>query len=254
MNSDLGLGSIGNMGSLVIGVIGIGIAAIVLLTFAPGIIGDIDGVFQQTRPACMVDGERFTQVVAPTAGQSADDAWMKSGGGTVTKQTETTCEAARVGTTAVYTPKGTAITAGADTLGGEWKAPSSAMTALAGGSLFQLIVGVMAILVPAGALGFMAYTGSSMLANQMGGGPLAAAIGATVLIVVVGAILPEIFSPLDNLFEVLNGHRYTVFSVGIGKIGQVLGNFLGLSLIAGLVSLGSMLWKRQRMDDSQAMM
>ena len=245
----LGLGNVGNIGQLIGAVIALGITAIVLLTFAPTVAGDVDGIFAQGKNACVYQGERFTQVV--TAGTNdPNTAWLKSGGGTLTKGAKDSASAACIfGTLAedVYTPKGTEIAAGSFTLGvlagSTWAAPSDSVSALAGGSLVLLLLGAMAILLPAGALGFLAYTGSEMVRSYFGGSTLALAIGATVSVVVIGSILPEIFTPLDNMFSVMNGHRFIVYSEGIGKLAGVLSNFFAISLIAGLVALGAMLWK-----------
>ena len=245
----LGLGNVGNIGQLIGAVIALGITAIVLLTFAPTVAGDVDGIFAQGKNACVYQGERFTQVV--TAGTNdPNTAWLKSGGGTLTKGAKDSASAACIfGTLAedVYTPKGTEIAAGSLTLGvlagSTWAAPSDSVSALAGGSLVLLLLGAMAILLPAGALGFLAYTGSEMVRSYFGGSTLALAIGATVSVVVIGSILPEIFTPLDNMFSVMNGHRFIVYSEGIGKLAGVLSNFFAISLIAGLVALGAMLWK-----------
>ena len=252
----LGLGSVGNIGALIGSVLTLGIAAIVLLTFAPQITGDVDGMFLQTKPACGLAGERFTQVVEAGTG-AADAQWLRSGGGVVTQLTQAVCEAAADNTLASYTPRGTKIgSAGAANtvtgVGGEWKPPSSALNALGGGTLIQLLFGAMAILIPAGAIGFLAYSGASMLQDRIEGGTLAVAIGTTVTVVVIGAILPEIFTPLDNLFNILDGHRFVVFSNGIGRLAGVLGNFMGISLIGGLVALGAMLWKNTRTDAEKA--
>ena len=246
----LGLGNVGNIGQLIGAVMPRAITAIVLLTFAPTVAGDVDGIFAQGKNACVYQGERFTQVV--TAGTNdPNTAWLKSGGGTLTKGAKDSASAACIfGVLAedVYTPKGTKIAAGSLTLGvlagSTWEAPSSSVSALAGGSLVLLLLGAMAILLPAGALGFLAYTGSEMVRSYFGGSTLALAIGATVSVVVIGSILPEIFTPLDNMFSVMNGHRFIVYSEGIGKLAGVLSNFFAISLIAGLVALGAMLWKQ----------
>ena len=246
----LGLGNVGNIGQLIGSVIGLGITAIVLLTFAPTVAGDVDGIFAQGKNACMYQGERFTQVV--TAGtHTADEAWIS---GVITKGAEDS-GGCKFGTLAVkaYTPKGTEIDTSAWTdgvlTGGEWKEPSKSVTSLAGGSLVLLLLGAMAILLPAGALGFLAFTGAEMVRGYFGGSTLAIAIGATVSVVVIGAILPEIFTPLDNLFNVMDGKRFIVYNEGIGKLAGVLSNFFAISLIGGLVALGAMLWKQHSSGD-----
>ena len=101
----------------------------------------------------------------------------------------------------------------------------------------------MAILLPAGALGFLGYFGGMLVKQNIGGGTLAVAIGATVAVVIIGTVLPEIFEPLDDLFVALDGNRYQVYDEGIGKLGGIIGNFLGISLIGGLITLGVMLWQ-----------
>ena len=251
----LGLGSVGNIGQLIGSVIGLGITAIVLLTFAPTVAGDVDGIFMQGKNACAYQGERFSQVA--TAGTlTADTAWLKdSGQAVVTGVKDATTDSCLFGTLAAdaYTPEGTKISAASFTVGvlanSEWQAPSRSINALAGGSLVLLLLGAMAILLPAGALGFLAYTGAEMVRDHFGGSTLAVAIGATVSVVVIGAILPEIFAPLDTMFSVMDGHRYLVYSEGIGALGGVLSNFFAISLIGGLVALGAMLWKRSHSEE-----
>ena len=246
----LGLGNVGNIGNLIGSVLGLGITAIVLLTFAPTVAGDVDGIFMQGKNACVYGGERFTQVVAKGTHTSPDEAWIATAA-TAGADDSGDCKFGTLAADA-YTPKGTAIDASAFTAGvltnSEWEAPSASVSSLAGGSLVLLLLGAMAILVPAGALGFLSYTGAEMVRSYIGGSPLAIAIGATVAVVVIGAILPEIFSPLDNLFSVMDGKRYIVYNEGIGKLAGVLSDFFAIALIGGLVALGAMLWKSSRSD------
>ena len=250
----LGLGSVGNIGNLIGSVIALGITAIVLLTFAPTVAGDVDGIFAQAKHACVYQGERFTQIVEAGT-MDPDEAWLKSGGGVVHSGAADS-GVCKFGTLAAdaYTPQGTKISGTSFTVGvlgnSEWKAPSPSIAALAGGSLVILLLGAMAILLPAGALGFLAYTGAELVKSYVGGSTLAIAIGATVSVVVVGAILPEIFEPLDQLFSVMDGHRYKVYSEGIGGLAGVLSNFFAISLIGGIVALGAMLWKNTNSEES----
>lgn len=254
----LGLGSIGNIGGLIGSVIALGIMAIILLTFAPTVAGDINGIFLQGKASCNLNGERFDKVVVYTGTKTADDAWYEATGvHTLSEKAGgTTCTYTGIAAGTVYTPKGTSITIGAsptEITGSEWKEASKSVTALAGGSLALLILGAMAILLPAGAIGFLTYVGADMVRGYMGGSVLAIAIGATVTTVVVGAILPEIFTPLDKLFVVMDGVRYTVYSEGIGKLAGVLSNFFAISLLAGLVALGAMLWKNTKGNEEGVM-
>ena len=78
------------------------------------------------------------------------------------------------------------------------------------------------------------------------------AIGATVIVVLAGAILPEVFDPLDRLYLSLDGQRFWVYSVGIGKLGPIIGNFMGIALLGGIVTLGMLLWKGHKSSGSMA--
>ena len=243
------MGDVGDIGGIVGSVVVIGIAAIVLLTFAPTISGDIDGMSVNAVDACsLASGERFLWLSPAQVGtDSANETWAKATGNVPV--TAAICNKTATGQTAAkhYTPKGTLVDMAATGLsGGAWDTASKSLTALgssSGGGLVGLIFGAMGLGIPAGAIGFLAYFGAKIVRQNVGGSPMAVAIGATVAVVIIGAILPEIFGPLDDLFIALDGNRYYVYSQGIGKLGGVLGNFLGISLVGGLVSLGVMLWQ-----------
>ena len=254
------LGNVGDIGGIVGSVVIIGIAAIVLLTFAPTISGDIDGMAINAVDACqLASGERFLWVSPKVAGtDDPDTTWAKATTNVrVSKGASDICALPSAATAGDkhYTPKGTLLTfeAKVDVPGGSWDTASRSLTALgssSGGGLVGLIFGAMALGIPAGAIGFLAYFGAKVVRQNIGGSPMAVAIGATVAVVIIGAILPEVFQPLDNLFIALDGIRYYVFSQGIGKLGGVLGNFLGISLVGGLVSLGVMLWRGRHGSES----
>ena len=248
----MGLGELGNMGDLgkmVGGTVALAIAAIVLLTFAPQIAGDIDGISVQSKDHCVMNGERFNRVVeAANTVTNGTEAWNTASGHKRVSNNAGICKLTSVADKVYFSPKGSLVwttsTAGdEDIAGSEWRGASKSLTALAGGSLVGLLFGAMAILLPAGALGFLGYLGAQLVQQNIGGGTLAVAIGATVAVVLVGSLLPEIFEPLDDLYNALDGNRYQVYDEGIGKLGGILGNFLGISLIGGLITLGVMLWK-----------
>ncbi len=243
------LGELGNIGGIIGSVLAISISAIVLLTFSPGIVADIDNIALNGSERCILSGEQFRWLVPKGSYENADEAWRAvNEGAAVTTITETGCKATKAGSTEYYTPKGLKITAGASgaTIGGEWKKPNKSITALSGGSIAMILFSAAAILIPAGAIGFLGYFGARFVAQNIGGGPLAIAIGATVIVVIAGAILPQIFDPLDTLYLALDGKRFWVYSVGLGKLGPIIGNFLGISLLGGIVTLGMLLWKGQK--------
>ena len=258
------LGELGNIGGIIGSVLAISISAIVLLTFAPGIVGDIDGIALTGTARCELNGERFLWVVAQGSYTSADDAWAAVNEGTasskkITKAICTYTPGTTAGTTGYYTPKGSLLLGGdlsADEKGfntqPEWKNANKSLTALSGGSIALLLFSAAAILIPAGAIGFLGYFGARFVAENIGGGPLAIAIGATVIVVIAGAVLPQIFEPLDTLYLALDGKRFWVYSQGLGKLGSIIGNFLGISLLGGIVTLGMLLWKGQRGSGSMS--
>ena len=247
------LGQVGDIGMIVGSVIGIGIAAIVLLTFGPGIVGDIDNIGLNGTSRCVHKGEQFQWLAKGTATkQEANAVWHAD---SVTKVTFSKATAGCKGNEAAaavyyYTPKGTAFLATANqwtaadaSTFGTWKPANRSLTALSGGSIALLLFSAAAILVPAGGIGFLSYFGARFLAENIGGGVLSIAIGATVIVVLAGAILPEVFDPLDDLFLAIDGNRFWVYSVGIGKLGPIIGQFLGIAILGGIVNLGMLLWK-----------
>ena len=258
-----GLSDIGDIAGLVGSIVGMAIAAIVLLTFAPIIAGDINAIALQSTGHCVLSNGELTDraVRASATTDDANTAWAENGASNVRIQEDTNeedkCAAGDAMTAGTwYTSKGTkfvlasAVAKDADIGVGaidqdasEWKEASKSLTSLAGGSLVSLLFGAMAILLPAGALGFLGYFGATIVKQQIGGGTLAVAIGATVAVVIIGSILPSIFAPLDALFIALDGNRFFIYSQGIGQLGSVLGNFLGISLIGGLITLGILLWQ-----------
>ena len=276
-----GQAAIGDVGGIVGSVMVMGVAAIILLTASVPIIGDVDQIAVQSKSSghCTAGGERFDRVVEKGAHTSAQDAWAASPDNRILLNDDNgRCKLEKVITqgrrnviatnqvttpAVVYTPKGTEIATTvtaikrnrvrnnrvtADFVGGAngWTAQSRSLGALSGGNLIGLLFGAMGILIPAGALSGLAYFGSQMVQKHIGGNTLEIALGATMSVIIVASLLPEIFAPLDQLFIALDGNRFYVYGQGIGQIAGVLGNFLGIALVSGLIGLGSMLWKAVR--------
>ena len=259
MMDGLGLGSVNNLGPVIMSIIGVGLSAIILLTFAPTIAGDISAIALQgaSEGYCVINGESTDRVVkeSPT-GADANASWksVKQTPGNLHNlskgASDTTCvgSAALASATIYYTPQGEKVQPGAATAftavgANGWQEQSDSLGAGGLGTLIQLLFGAMGLMLPAGALGFMSYTGSKLVSEKFGGGLLTSALVVVVGVVVVGAILPQIIEPLDTFFLALDGNRFYIFSTGIGKLASTLGNFMGISLIAGVIALGGLLWK-----------
>ena len=248
----LGLGSAGSMSKTIMSIIGIGISAIILLTFAPKISGDVSGIalLGATDGYCEVQGEAMDRLTAVVVGTSSANEIWKANSSTNTKLTQTpsadTCTAGTTTAGVYYTPQGEEATVVASTFlvtGGEWKPQSTALAAGGLGTLVQLLFGVMGLLIPAGALGYLGSVGADLVSNKLGGGIATSILVVVVGVVVVGAILPQIIDPLDTFFAAMDGNRYYIFSVGLGKIAGTISNFFGIALIAGVIGIGMMIWK-----------
>lgn len=257
----LGNMSLGGMSTQIGAAIAIAIAAIVLLTVAPGIVGDIDQIYLTSQRTCLFGSERVTRLSpAYTGSATAEATWNAATASTVktlnipsTNGTACTITSGASGNT-YYTPGGQSVTEGGS---GAITAPSNVVTApsfeslnaLGGGSLVQLLFGALAIMLPIGSIAFLGYLGGNLANQQIGGNNgMAVAIAAAVATAVVAAILPSVFAPLDSFYNSLDGIRYAVYATGIGQLAQVLGDFLAVALIAGIIVLGGLLWKGQKGD------
>ena len=288
----LGLGSAGSMSKTIMSIIGIGISAIILLTFAPKISGDVSGIalLGANDGYCELNGEAMDRVLAKGSYTNPNEAWRATGASklTLTDSSDVcripsildasnsafgvlawTLNQSRTRSGAsYYTPQGeevTGIITGTATVavstaadlncastnftciesatGGEWQPQSTALAAGGLGTLVQLLFGVMGLLIPAGALGYLGSVGADLVSNKLGGGIATSILVVVVGVVVVGAILPQIIAPLDTFFAAMDGNRYYIFSVGLGKIAGTISNFFGIALIAGVIGIGMMIWK-----------
>ena len=258
----LGNMSLGGMSTQIGAAIAIAIAAIVLLTVAPGIVGDIDQIYLTSQRTCMIGSERVTHLSPEYTGSATAEAtWNAATASTVkrlsipsTNGTACTLQTAGADGKTYYTPGGTSVTEGASSAitapPNVVSAPSfESLNALGGGSLVQLLFGALAIMLPIGSIAFLGYLGGNLANQQIGGNNgMAVAIAAAVATAVVAAILPSVFAPLDSFYNSLDGVRYAVYATGIGQLAQVLGDFLAVALIAGIIVLGGLLWKGQKGD------
>ena len=157
------LGELGDIGAIVGSVVGIGISAIILLTFAPAIVGDIDGFSLAGTDRCELSvGDRARWVLkAPSTATNGEEAWAEFRSGTtgysvVNLATGATfCTGGLTTTDKVFTPKGTPVVIATDAqVPGAWKKANASLTALSGGTRAAAVQRT-AILVPAGAIGFL---------------------------------------------------------------------------------------------------
>ncbi len=84
--------------------------------------------------------------------------------------------------------------------------------------------------------------GSSFVEQTFGASKLMVAIGAVVVLVMAGSLLGVFVPFFDVAFRSLDGARYAMYETGIGSLAGVLGNFMGVTMAAGLVRLGWVLF------------
>ena len=117
------------------------------------------------------------------------------------------CAAILTAATKYYTPQGedvdivTAVTAASGIPDSEWRPQSTALAAGGLGTLVQLLFGVMGLLIPAGALGYLGSVGADLVSNKLGGGIATSILVVVVGVVVVGAILPQIIDTTGYLLR-----------------------------------------------------
>ena len=249
--------SLGGMSTQIGAAIAIAIAAIVLLTVAPGIVGDIDQIYLTSQRTCLFGSERVLRVIDQVASSTADADWNAATAYKTLTVPDTNGEDCTLPTGGsdgdkYWTPDGQTITEGASqSIDEDVKSTPSfeSLNALGGGSLVQLLFGALSIMLPVGSITFLGYLGGQLANQQIGGNNgMAVAIAAAVATAVVAAILPNVFQPLDQFYNSLDGIRYAVYSTGIGQLAQILGDFLAVALIAGIIVLGALLWKGQKGD------
>ena len=252
--------SLGNIAGGVISIITTLVFAILAFTLAPQVAGNISSIALEGKPEgyCHTSNENLDRVIQGTPGAKAADierAWNSAD-----THTDVVIRGGECGVTglegAVYSPQGKILMLGPNTTGtptpnavisnGKWQPTREVLAAGALGGLIAILFGVMGILLPAGALGFVAYLGMQLARDNFGGTGMGVVIVALIGVVVLSSVFPQIIGPLDTFYQSMDGNRYYIFSTGIGSIASTLANFLGVVLIGGLIGIGAMVWRAGR--------
>ena len=244
--------------NLIVGPLGRALGLILLFSVFAMVGGGINSIFLQALDSGVVNSERVDRILAKSATvTSADDVDAVWGDHVdITEGASGEVSECKVGTLAdnaagtYFTPRGTEITvvAGATTATDAyvkncaWSPPSPALNATGTGSLVQLIFSAMALGLPIGALISVVGFGSSFVEQTFGASKLMVAIGAVVVLVMAGSLLGVFVPFFDVAFRSLDGARYAMYETGIGSLAGVLGNFMGVTLAAGLIRLGWVLF------------
>ena len=240
--------------NLIVGPLGRALGLILLFSVFAMTAGGVNSIFLQTQDSGVIGGERVDRVLAKSATVTSADAedadW--SDHVKITEGATGEVSSCQVGTIAsnaagrYFTPRGTEVevVAGATTATDayvsncDWKEPSKALSAPGTGVLVELIFSAMALGLPIGALVSVVTFGSSFVSQATGASKLMVAIGAVVVLVMAGSLLGVFVPFFDVAFNSLDGARYAMYETGIGSLAGVLGNFMGVTLAAGLIHLG----------------
>ena len=243
------MGGIGDIGSVILGIIGVVITLVIMFTVQPTIAGGInEGLILNTVNACQIGGEGgelYDRLSAARANatDSADTTWNAT-----TNQTAVTIGAAGAAcvlTTAgssgnvYYTPSGTTITEG------DAKALTPAATVKARARMFsdfnglvRLIGSIIGLILPALALGVIVTIGQRLMPKAGLGTGVLQIIGGVIAIVIITGVLGTVIDAVDTAYVTYTGVRFLLFDYGLGSLANVIASFMGFGILAGLIVLG----------------
>ena len=254
------------MSNVISGPIGQILVIIVVLVVYSIIAGAINGWFIQTIDAGVVASERFDRVVVFSGTPTADEAWN---GKAVSAGTDTELADGRIytlkaqgtasdscplttGTIAAavtegkkaYTPAGTEVNIsvtnsadGATVANCKYKMSAKVLEAGGLGQVVTIVLQAAGLALPVAILTMVGGFGGSLM-SRVGGTPLMRIVTA-VVIVVLAAILFSYFVPfVDSAYQSIDPNRMVIYDSGLGSLGVVVGNFWGVALVAGMMSIG----------------
>lgn len=267
--------------NIVKGPIGYIIGLIAWLVVFSLFIGAINGWYLNLQATGTFQSERFDRIVFFDANnvqnETVDDRWGKvtavvnnqtadvaSGAATSTNAykinlvtggtagTANTCKVgASVSDTAfvdAYTPRGTKIKVGASDgliTGCKWELASDVL--LAGGlsGLVEIILQAAGLAPPIGLLYVVGTFGSAFIRN-LSGNPIMVAVLTAILLLIVASLLEYFLPFLSDAFNSIDGNRFVMYDEGLGSLSTVVSNFLGVTLVAGMMMIAWHAFQRMR--------
>ena len=150
-----------------------------------------------------------------------------------------------------YTPTGTEVqvsgTAGTNPTidGGKWSESSSALQAGGLGTMIGVLLQAGGLAPPVFLLMTLGGMALSFIRNT-GANPIMAAVIVGIIILLFSTILNTLMPFLTDAYEALEPMRYAMYASGIGSLATVIGNFFGVSLIAGGIMVAWHLFQGMR--------
>ena len=152
-----------------------------------------------------------------------------------------------------YTPAGTEVASSAASVAGKsgsanppvvvtidnckWKESAKVLQAGGLGQVVTIVLQAAGLALPVAILTMVGGFGGSLM-SRVGGTPLMRIVTA-VVIVVLAAILFSYFVPfVDSAYQSIDPNRMVIYDSGLGSLGVVVGNFWGVALVAGMMSIG----------------
>ena len=132
-----------------------------------------------------------------------------------------------------------------DISGGEWSEESSALEAGGLGPVIPTLFQA-AILAPPVLLLTVLGSVASDFVKRAGGSPIIAMVIMGVIVLLFATILNTMIPFLTDAYEAIDGNRFRAMDEGIGSLSTVIGNFFGVSLVAGALSVAWTLFNSVR--------
>ena len=254
----------GGVSNIVMTPLGRTLAIIILLAVFTNLAGAINTWYLLTEDAGVVNGERIDRVVGHASGESANDAWdgatgaalaagdtapqngeyamvQQDGSSTRCKLAQTTPTGSTAGSGSGYTPSGELVTTTHGSSGNsvtlvddcKWDPESQLFQGILGG-LIGIILNAAGLGLPIGAILALSAYGTGFM-GRMGISPLLGVIVMVIGFLLVSGLLSAFVPFIDAALQSLDGDRFAMYESGLGSLGETIGNFWGVTLVAGLL-------------------
>ncbi len=263
------------MGSEIIrGPVGQLIGLVVWLIVFPMLLGSINGWYLQAQAAGVVSGERFDRIVKVDTSTSPEPAWqavtaynnsgatstLTDGDGTTTyglyKGTGDACGVSDFADTGVtvadyYTPLGSkvSVTATGTVAGCEYDDGGSVFGSGGLSPLIEIILQAAGLAPPIALLFALGTFGSSFMRN-MGTHPILAAVMTAIAFLLLATLLNTFIPFVSSAFEAIDSNRFLMYAEGLGAVSSVIGNFFGVVIVAGIMTVAWNVLKGMRGRDA----
>ena len=157
------------------------------------------------------------------------------------------------------TPAGTQVRTSATTVDGHASTANTADVFIAGctyedsspvldgpmGAVISIVLQAIGLAGPVVLLAIVGGFGSSVMQN-VPAHPILKIIVMVILLLLVGYLVNVVLPFLSNAHAAIDPMRFLMYDSGIGRLSIVIGDFFGVVLVAGLLSVAWTLWSSMR--------